>query len=247
MCVQFTFPLDCFFAKFCLKGACLVSQGSGIPAPAPNAQWQTASMDQDLLTFATSCIEQSIYHRPGTAAPRLLTATQDVVRAARREGEWRLMARWNSIMTNPLGGYKRVPPGCFKCASGGGGAAWSCQQGATRKTSERSAQLNAEDVLWSLGDLICIVLISSQQTVARLWQRPTLTNNSFNCGEQIVSTLILSNVCLSFTGAVHEKLSDTGAKPEVTSHHIFSSYEAACSKMLKRVTWQNHLCLWACT
>lgn len=156
------------------------------------------------------------------------------------------MARWNSIMTNPLGGFKGVPPGCFESASGAGGASTALPMRATKKTFECMAELNAKDVLWSFGDLICIVLISSQQTVARLWQRSTLTNNSFNCGEQIVSTLILSNVCLSFTGAAHKKLSDTGAMPEVTSHHIFSSYEAACSKMLRRVTWQNHLCLWTC-
>lgn len=109
------------------------------------------------------------------------------------------------------------------------------------------AQLHTEDVLWSLKDLICIVLICSQQTVAQIWQWSTLTNTSFNCGEQIVSTLTLSNVCLSFVWAAHEKFSDTGAMPEVTSHHIFSSYEADCSRMLKRVTWQNHLCLRTCT
>lgn len=107
----------------------------------------------------------------------------------------------------------------------------------------RVAQRHTEDVLWSLNDLICIVLICSQQTVAQLWQWSTLTNTRFNCGEQIVSTLILSNVCLSFIWAAHEKFSDTGAMPEVTSHHIFSSYEAYCCRMLRRVTWQNHLCL----
>lgn len=105
------------------------------------------------------------------------------------------------------------------------------------------AQLHTEDVLWSLNDLICIVLMCSQQTVAQRWQWSTLTNTSFNCGEQIVSTFILSNVCLSFIWAAHEKFSDTGAMPEVTSHHIFSSYEADCCSMLRRVTWQNHLCL----
>lgn len=67
------------FTKFYLKGACLMSQALGIPSPVPNAQWQTASMDQDLLAFATGRIEQSIYRRAGTAVPRLLTATQDVV------------------------------------------------------------------------------------------------------------------------------------------------------------------------
>lgn len=54
------------------------------------------------------------------------------------------------------------------------------------------------------------------------WQWATLTNTSFSFGEQIVSTLILSNVCLSFVGAAHKKFSDTKAMPEVTSHHIFS-------------------------
>lgn len=108
------------------------------------------------------------------------------------------------------------------------------------------APLHTGDVLWSLNDLICIVLICSQQTVTQLWQWSTLTNTSFNSGEQIVSTLILSNVCLSFIWAAHEKFSDTRAMPEVTSHHIFSPYEAGYSRMLRRVTWQNHLCLQTC-
>lgn len=97
--------------------------------------------------------------------------------------------------------------------------------------------------LWSLNDRICIGLMCSQQTVAQLWQWSTLTNASLNCGEQIVSTLILSNVCLSFFWAAHEKFSDIVAMPEVTSHHIFSSYEADCCRMLRRVTQQNPLCL----
>lgn len=41
-------------------------------------------MDRDLETFSTGFIEQSIYHRPGRAMPRLLTATQDAGRAANR-------------------------------------------------------------------------------------------------------------------------------------------------------------------
>lgn len=95
--------------------------------------------------------------------------------------------------------------------------------------------------LWSLKDQICIGLMCSQQTVAQLWQWSTLTNTSLNCGEQIVSTLILSNVCLSFFWAAHEKFSDIVAMPEVTSHHIFSSYEADRCRMLRRVTQQNPL------
>lgn len=78
-----------------------MSQGSGIPLFAANARWQTVRMDRDLQTFSTGFTEQSIYHRPGRALPRLLTATQDVVRAAHRGRAWRLMARWSSIMSNP--------------------------------------------------------------------------------------------------------------------------------------------------
>lgn len=108
--------------------------------------------------------------------------------------------------------------------------------GVTGRTCEWQMESHTVDVLWSLNYLICIVLICSQQTVARLWHWSTLTNTSFNCGEQIVSTLILSNVCLSFIGAAHEKFSDTRAVPEVTSHHIFSSYEGDYSRKLRRVT-----------
>lgn len=54
------------------------------------------------------------------------------------------------------------------------------------------------------ADLICIVLICTQQTVGLHWQPLMLTNTGFSCGEQIVSTLILSNVCLSLTWAAHE-------------------------------------------
>lgn len=100
------------------------------------------------------------------------------------------------------------------------------------RASLRVSQLHAGDVLWSLTDLICAALMSSQQTVARRWHRSTLTNTSFSSGEQIVSTLTLSNVCLSYTGAAHEKLSDTRAMPKVTSHHIPPPpYEADCRRM----------------
>ena len=78
-----------------------MSQGPGIPSFAANAQRQTARMDRDLQTFSTGFMEQSIHHRPGRAVPKLLTATQDTVRAAHRGRAWRLMARWSSIMTNP--------------------------------------------------------------------------------------------------------------------------------------------------
>ncbi len=127
------------------------------------------------------------------------------------------------LWLTPLGGLQTVPPGCFDSARGG----------PARKSDREDmwvAELHTEDVLWSLNNRIYIVLIYSQQTVAQLWQWATLTNTSFNC-EQIVSTLILSNVCLSFIWAAHEKFSDTGAMPEVTSHHIFSSYEADCCRM----------------
>lgn len=78
-----------------------MSQDSGIPSFTANVWWQTARMDRELQTFSTGFMEQSIYHRPGRAMPRLLTATQDTVCAANRRGARRLMARWSSIMTNP--------------------------------------------------------------------------------------------------------------------------------------------------
>lgn len=224
MGVQFTFPVNCsllnFIWKVLAQGA-YMSQGSGIPSFTANAQWQTGRMDRGLQTFSTGFIEQSIYHRPGKAVPRLLTATQDAVRAARKGRAWRLMTRWSSIMTNPTWWFSDGAAGplleCQWCW-------WSSMTlpvRVTGMTCEWHSDSHTVDVLWSLNDLICIVLICSQQTVAQLWQLSTLTNTSFNCGEQIVSTLILSNVCLSFIGAVHEKFSDTRAVPEVTSHHIF--------------------------
>lgn len=53
-----------------------MSQSSGIPSFPANAQRQTA-MARDLQTFSTGFVEQSIYHRPGRAVPKLLNATQD--------------------------------------------------------------------------------------------------------------------------------------------------------------------------
>lgn len=215
-----------------------MSQSSGIPSFTANAQWQTARMDRDLQTFSAGFVEQSIYHRPGRAVPKLLTATQDAVRAARRGRAWRLMARWSSIMTNATWWFSdsaaRLLQQCkWRWWSSVTPPAW-----VTGKTCEWHCNiLRMFCGVWKIWS--CIVLNCSQQTVARLWQRSTLTNTSFNCGEQIVSTLILSNVCLSFIGAAHEKFSDTAAMPEVTSRCIFSSYEAVCSRMLKRVTGQK--------
>lgn len=162
---------------------------------------------------------------PFGAVPRLLTATQDAVRAANRgehEDWWPDEAL---LWLNPTWWFSDGAAGLLLAVP----AVLAERRGPARKSDGEDcwwAWLHTEDVLWSLKDLICIVLICSQQTVARLWRRSTLTNTRFDCGEQIVSTLILSNVCLSFIWAAHEKFSDTGAMPEVTSHHIFSSYEA---------------------
>lgn len=99
--LHFQSTVSCYILfERCLPSE-LMSQGSGIPSFTANAQWQTARMDRDLQTFSTGFTEQSIYHRPGRAVPRLLTATQDADRAANRGKAWRLMARWSSIMTNP--------------------------------------------------------------------------------------------------------------------------------------------------
>ena len=102
--------------------------------------------------------------------------------------------------------------------------------------------------LWGLKDLILHCVDLQSTTVARLWQQSTLTNTSFSCGEQIVSTLVLSNVCLSFIGAAHEKSfrRHGHARGDITPYFLLLGGRV-CSTMLKRVTWQNHLCLRACT
>lgn len=123
------------------------------------------------------------------------------------------MARWSSVMIKSTWWFSVGAAGLLQQCQ------WCWWSGAT--LPGRVTAMARLQVLWSRNDQIYSLLMERQQTAARLWHWLTLTHTSLNSGGQIVSALILSNVCLSFFWAAHEKFSDIAAMPGVTSHHIF--------------------------